>query len=397
MRYYPNLIKAVNSALQRIFHNGEHAGTVVAQTLKSDPRWGSRDRRFVAENIYGIIRWYRLLYEVAGKQPQSIEDWWNIFGIYQIHLDNALPDWDEFKGLDTYKVNIQLIKAKEKRSIAESIPEWLDEIGLEQLGEGKWAETLHALNEEAPVVLRVNTLNTSIDQLQKELAKEGIEAKILSSNALQIEGRRKLTALKAYRKGHFEIQDFGSQQIAPYLEVEPGMKVIDACAGAGGKTLHLAAIMQNQGGITSMDIHKDKLRELQQRAKRNGVQIVTTRLIKEDTISKLHASADRVLLDVPCTGSGVLRRKPDSKWKLSLEIMEQLQGTQQNILKDYSQMVKKGGKLVYATCSVFPSENEQQVHEFLKTHGDEFELEKEQTIYPQEGYDGFYMALLKRK
>ncbi|KAA3631778.1 MAG: methyltransferase domain-containing protein [Bacteroidetes bacterium] len=397
MRYYPNLIKSAISALQRIFDKGEHAGTVVAQTLKSDSRWGSRDRRFVAENIYGIIRWYRLLYEVAGKQPETVQDWWNIFGIYQIHLDNTLPEWEEFKGLDTYKVNIQLLKAKEKRSIAQSVPEWMDELGEKQLGEEKWAETIHALNQEAPVVLRVNTLKTSIDQLQKELTKEGIEAEILTLDALRIEGRRKLTALKAFRKGHFEIQDFGSQLIAPYLEVEPGMKIIDACAGAGGKTLHLASIMKNQGEIISMDIHKDKLRELQHRVKRNGVQIVTTRIIKEGTISKLKESADRLLLDVPCTGSGVLRRKPDSKWKLSPELMQSLQKTQQNILIEYSPMVKKGGKLVYATCSVFPSENEEQVQEFLKKHADEFELEKEQTVYPQDGYDGFYMALLKRK
>lgn len=397
MRYYPNLIKSAISALQRIFDKGEHAGTVVAQTLKSDSRWGSRDRRFVAENIYGIIRWYRLLYEVAGKQPEAIQDWWNIFGIYQIHLDKELPEWEEFKGLDTYKVNIQLLKAKEKRSIAESIPEWMDELGEKQMGDKKWAETIHALNKEAPVVLRVNTLKTSLDKLQKELTKEGIETQKIASGALLIEGRRKMTALKVFRKGHFEIQDFGSQQIAPFLEVEPGMKVIDACAGAGGKTLHLATIMKNQGEIISMDIHKDKLKELQQRVKRNGVQIVNTRLIKKDTLSKLKESADRVLLDVPCTGSGVLRRKPDSKWKLSPEIMKGLQKTQQAILSDYSQMVKKGGKLVYATCSIFPSENEQQVQEFLKTHADEFELEKEQTIYPQDGYDGFYMALLKRK
>jgi 16S rRNA (cytosine967-C5)-methyltransferase len=194
----------------------------------------------------------------------------------------------------------------------------------------------------------------------------------------------------------FEIQDAGSQLIAPFLKPEPHMVVIDACAGGGGKTLHLAALMKNKGRIISMDTESWKLGELEKRAKRAGVTCVETQTIESpQTISKLTNTADRVLLDVPCSGLGVLKRNPDAKWKLSLNFIEKIKVLQQKILNDYSIMVKPGGLLVYSTCSLLPSENEKQVAAFLESQKD-FQLLNEQTIYPSAGFDGFYMALIKR-
>jgi 16S rRNA (cytosine967-C5)-methyltransferase len=178
------------------------------------------------------------------------------------------------------------------------------------------------------------------------------------------------------------------------------MRVIDACAGAGGKTLHLGALMQNKGSIISMDVEGFKLDELRRRANRAGISIAETRLIENNkTIKRLRESADLVLLDAPCSGTGVIRRNPDSKWKLSEDFIERVQEIQRDILRRYSQMTKPGGTLVYATCSILPSENLQQVEWFLdEPEGKEFTLEEERAIMPSEfGFDGFYMSRLKRR
>jgi 16S rRNA (cytosine967-C5)-methyltransferase len=193
-----------------------------------------------------------------------------------------------------------------------------------------------------------------------------------------------------------EVQDAGSQCIAPFLKASPGMRVIDACAGAGGKSLHLAALMENKGSIISMDTEAWKLEELRKRARRNGVHIIQARPIESSkTIKRLHGTADRLLLDVPCSGLGTLRRNPDAKWKLSLDFLDKVRTTQAEILRSYSKMLRPGGQMVYATCSILPSENERQVERFLSENPN-FKLLEDRKILPSEhGFDGFYMARLE--
>jgi 16S rRNA (cytosine967-C5)-methyltransferase len=175
------------------------------------------------------------------------------------------------------------------------------------------------------------------------------------------------------------------------------MKAIDACAGAGGKTLHMAALMENKGTIIAMDNAAWKLQELKLRARRNGAHNIRLQEIESTkSIKRLRQSADRVLLDVPCSGLGVLKRNPDAKWKLSEEFLDNVRVAQQQILQEYTQMCKPGGLVVYATCSILPSENRNQVDSFLASEaGKSFELIKDQSISPEAGYDGFYMAQLK--
>ena len=173
--------------------------------------------------------------------------------------------------------------------------------------------------------------------------------------------------------------------------------MIDACAGAGGKSLHLAALMENKGTLLSLDIHEWKLAELKKRARRNGVQNLETRPITNSkVIKRLHERADRVLLDVPCSGLGVLRRNPDAKWKLSQDFVDRVVAEQADILARYSRMVKPGGKLVYATCSILPRENEQQLERFLGGDaGAGWKLEEQRTFLPQtDGFDGFFVSRL---
>ena len=284
------------------------------------------------------------------------------------------------------------------RKIKESIPDWLDELGALELGK-TWGQELTALNKQAPVVLRTNTLRTSRQKLEKILAENEIETKIDPNykDALVLAERKNVFRTDAFQSGFFEVQDASSQLVAEFLEVKPGMRVIDTCAGAGGKTLHLAALMENKGQIIAMDIYAGKLKELKRRAKRAGAHNIQPRLIESSkTIKKLKESADRVLIDAPCSGLGVLKRNPDAKWKLQPEFIENIKKTQAEILNNYSKLVKKGGKLVYATCSILPSENEEQVAAFIENNPN-FSLVNENKVSPSKsGYDGFYMALLER-
>ncbi|MEO8759943.1 MAG: RsmB/NOP family class I SAM-dependent RNA methyltransferase, partial [Bacteroidia bacterium] len=191
------------------------------------------------------------------------------------------------------------------------------------------------------------------------------------------------------------IQDASSQLVATFLRVEPGMTIIDACAGAGGKTLHISALTLNKSKVIAMDIEERKLTELQKRATRAGAKIDSKLISSTKTITDLNKTADRLLLDVPCSGLGVLKRNPDAKWKLSLERINELKKIQQQILQDYTCMLKVGGLLVYATCSILPSENNKQVELFLANNKN-FSFIEDKTIYPSEGFDGFYMCLMKR-
>jgi len=249
--------------------------------------------------------------------------------------------------------------------------------------------------------LRANRLKSTPQKVKQLLFKEaGIKTELIANDALVVTERKNLFKTQVYQDGLFEVQDYSSQQAAPALEVKPGMTVIDACAGAGGKSLHLAALMENKGTIIAMDTADWKLKELRKRARRNGVQNIETRPITgTKVIKRLHGRADRLLLDVPCSGIGVIRRNPDSKWKLSPEFIDRLKTTQLDILARYPKMVKPGGKMVYATCSVLPSENEHQLEQFLTTEtGKDWRLISTKTFLPQrDGYDGFFVSSLERK
>lgn len=360
---------------------------------------GSSDRAFVAETTYDIVRWWRMLNEAAGTgfqldRPSLLK----VISAYFFLFHEEKHTWKENSEMDFRAVNRRVQDFRGLRAVEESIPDWLDEMGQEELG-ALWEKELKALNDEAPVVIRANTLKVDAESLAELLDKEGIEThrSRIAPHALILNERRNIFRNEYFLNGFFEVQDEGSQCIAEFLNVSPGMRVIDACAGAGGKTLHLAALMENKGRIISMDVEERKLGELRKRASRAGVSIVETRLIDSSkAIKRLEQSADRLLLDVPCSGMGTLRRNPDLKWKLNKEVITKVRTLQKEILFSYPRMLKPGGIMVYATCSIFPSENEEQVRSFLSTNP-KFKLEAERTIYPsKEKSDGFYMAQISR-
>jgi 16S rRNA (cytosine967-C5)-methyltransferase len=396
MKLHRSTSAAVIQALQMIFEENRYADKVIEKVLKQNSQWGARDRRFIAETTYDIVRWYRWFRELT--QAKGTE-YWKLLGAWCILSDVELPDWEEFKGISVKDVHEREKREMYSRKIRESIPDWLDELGEKELGAKKWETELHALNEEAPVVLRVNTLKIQKGHLQDRFREEGIETASLEDlpHAIVLEERQNIFTTPAFKEGLFEVQDAGSQAISPFLRATPGLRVIDACAGAGGKTLHLAALMQNKGRIVAMDTEQWKLDELQKRARRAGVSNIETRLIESGkAVKRLANSADRLLLDVPCSGLGVLKRNPDAKWKLSVAFIDKVKELQQHILNDYCDMVKAGGLIVYSTCSILPSENENQVQQFLEHKKDSFKLLTEKHILPSEGFDGFYMALIER-
>lgn len=396
MKLHRGTSEAVIESLRLIFEENRYADKVIEKVLKQNPRWGARDRRFIAETTYDIVRWYRWFRELTQAKGT---DFWKLLAAWCILSDVDLPAWDEFKGVSREEVREREKRTMYSRKIRESIPDWLDGLAEYELGKEKWETELSALNEEASVVLRANTLKITKEELQQRLQEEEIAAFPLKEypDALVLDERQNVFTSAAFKDGLFEVQDAGSQAISPFLRIEPGMRVIDACAGAGGKTLHLAALMKNKGRIVAMDTEQWKLDELMKRARRAGVSNMEARTIESGkTIKRLAGSADRLLLDVPCSGLGVLKRNPDAKWKLSAEFIDKIKDLQQHILRDYCDMLKPGGLLVYSTCSILPSENEKQVQLFLTEKKGAFELVEEKHIYPSDGFDGFYMALIKR-
>ncbi|MEY4876868.1 MAG: hypothetical protein RL708_2017 [Bacteroidota bacterium] len=396
MKLFPNLVKGITQSLRNIFEKRYHADKVIEYLFNDNPKWGSRDRAFVAESVFDMVRQWRRLWAILEKEATFDEaTLTELFGVYWIIKTFEVPDWTEFADL-----NIDVILQRDReifsRSIQYSIDDTIDAIAFEEIGE-RWETELAAMNKMAEVVIRTNTIKISVHQLLAEFEKEQMEIGLVENmpEALILKQRRNLFSNQLFKNGWFEVQDAGSQLIAPFLKVEPGMRVIDACAGAGGKTLHIATLMQNKGRIIAMDIEAKKLEEVKRRSKRNGVSIIETKWIENSkTIKRLHETADRLLLDVPCSGLGVLKRNPDAKYKIDPNFIKQIKITQQDIIQRYSGMLKKGGMMVYATCSLLPSENNKQIETFL-TNNKNFSLAEEKMIYPSEfGFDGFYMARL---
>ncbi len=396
MILHENILREICAALGDIFARGLHAEQTVDARLKANRKWGARDRRLFAESIYENVRWWRWHWHLAGL-PDA-----------ECLLPEAITEarvrtlWDAYWARhEAAPVEGAAAPVEEvPPAIRASMPDWFYELGAKEFG-AEWSGLVASLNQPAAVFVRANTLRATAAELQGVLAEQGIETQTVAGlpDALQLKVRRKLGSSKAFADGLFEVQDAASQHVAPMLQVEAGQTVIDACAGAGGKTLHLAALMRNQGRIIALDVREKALHELSRRARRDGVTCVELGVVDRDQAPEnLAGTADRVLLDAPCTGLGTLRRNADVKWKITAKEVARFTRIQARILQDYSGFVKPGGKLVYATCSLLPDENERQVQAFMKTHGEEWTLEQELHLRPdREGFDGFYAARLGRK
>jgi 16S rRNA (cytosine967-C5)-methyltransferase len=386
--------------LRVIFWEKVYATKAIQTTLKLHPEWEDNKRALFSETVYDLIRWWRPLWYILDRDPLPEEkDLQKLITIYLFSKKGDLTALQKKRGLDANQVIQRIATTKNMRVLRESIPDWLDKQGEQELG-SRWDAVISSLNQQPDLAIRVNTLKTSSKVLIAILRKEGVAVEPIdwSPDALRIIEKTNVFKLSSFSAGLFEVQDAASQMVSRILDPQPGMRVVDACAGEGSKTLHLAALMKNKGKIIALDTQEWRLNEIRKRATKAGADTIETRIITSSKVYKrMDGTADRLLLDVPCSGFGTLRRNPDIKWKLSSEDLERLTILQQELLEKYRMITKPNGRMVYSVCSILPSEAEEQVIRFLKNHAD-FRLLNEKRYWPEtDGTDGFYVALIERK
>jgi 16S rRNA (cytosine967-C5)-methyltransferase len=385
--------------LRVIFWENVYATKAIQITLKLHPEWEENKRAVFSETVYDLIRWWRSLWYIIDREPSSEEkDLQKLITIYLFSKKGDITALQKKRELDASQVLLRIETTKASRILRESIPDWLDVQGEKELG-FRWDTVITSLNKNPDLIIRVNILKTTAKELLMILRKEGIIAEPLDWNpdALSIREKTNVFKLLSFNAGLFEVQDAASQMVCRILDPQPGMRVVDACAGEGSKTLHLAALMKNKGKIIALDTQEWRLRELRKRATKAGVDTIEIRLITSSKVYKrMKDTADRLLLDVPCSGLGTLQRNPDIKWKLTSKDLDRLKRLQQNLLESYCTILKPLGNMVYSVCSIFSSEGEDQVQRFLKNHQD-FRLLNEKRYWPDiDRTDGFYIALIQR-
>ena len=400
MRFHYNQIGPIHETLVKIFYDQQKDHMAVAYMLEHNKKWGSNDRKTASKCVYDLVRyWRRYWYSIDQIPSASLDQYPKLIALWL-----SLQSEDEIKIPEITLAEIIQWKERyvqvDELAIQESLSDELNQLAIKELGESKWKEELHALNEEASFILRVNTSKAKIDRVAASLMQEGIETVRIDEvpTALRVLKRVNIQKSPTYNQGVFEIQDASSQMIVPMLDIQNDTVVIDACAGAGGKTMQIADSLRNTGRVIAMDVEANKLKELKRRAERNKFTKIDTVQIQNDkSILAYSEKADRLLLDLPCTGIGVLKRNADDKYKINSVRLQEVLSKQEYILQVYPAMLKRGGILVYATCSIFPSENEKQIKRFLEKNAN-YTLLEERTIYPSKsGFDGFYAAKLQKK
>ena len=428
--------------LQKVHVEGAYANVVLVETLR-EVQLPERDRRFLTELVYGVTKAGASLDYMIGryvadlrKAQPAIRELLRL-GFYQIFCMDRVPPSAACntavelakkygrRGAESF-VNGVLRAAlreperaafpdgRDARSLALRTwhPQWMVERWIRTYGYERTEELCRCNNTSAPLSMRVNTLRTNRDALMEQLTAAGaqVRASAWVPDGIVLDAHGALDELAALREGLAQVQDESSMLVAHILGAEPGMTVIDACAAPGGKTTHIAQRMENRGRILAFDIYEEKIRRIERNAKRLGISIIEAHLSDACGIGTVYAGqADRVLVDAPCSGLGVLRRKPDARWKKSARDAKTLPSLQHAILESAAQTVKKGGVLVYSTCTMEECENAAVVNAFLETHTD-FALEETGRFLPVQktaermvqimpevdGPDGFFIARMRR-
>ncbi len=396
----------------------EHpADAVLSRHFRENHALGQRDRGFVAEAIYGVLRRLRWLHRLAGAEAtarQLLLAWlargegWPMRNFEDV-TSPAEREW--IAGLKAQDMD--------EGSLAEraDLPDWLAERLLAGTDEAGLLALAHSLNRPAPLDLRATLIKTDRDALLARLKADGIaaEAGVLSPQAIRLAGKPALQKHPAFLDGSFEVQDQGSQLLGFLVQPKRGEMVVDFCAGAGGKTLQLGAMMRSTGRLYAFDVSERRLAKLKPRMARAGLSNVHPTVIAHENdakVKRLAGKADRVLVDAPCSGLGTLRRNPDLKWRQSPESVAEMVAKQGSILASAARLVRPGGRLVYATCSLLAEENDGVVDAFLAAHPEFREVSAQDVLAKQDialetgtrlrlspvehDTDGFFAAVLER-
>ncbi len=370
---HPKALLDACAELVRLTLKFDHpADAIVSRFFRDNRGLGPRERATMAETVYTVLRKKLLFDHLAPSGSGPKERRLAILGFYGPgdFLRSALTE-QEINWLDQCeKVSPHDLMDRHRHNL----PEWLVQPLKDQLGDEFWP-MVETLNLGAGLDLRVNTFKAKRADVQKELAKAGIKAinTPYSPWGLRIAGKPALNKNEAFMRGEFEVQDEGSQLLSMMLDAKRGEMVVDFCAGAGGKTLALGAAMRSTGRLYAFDTSAHRLDAFKSRLKRSGLSNVHPAAIaheRDDRVKRLTGKMDRVLVDAPCTGLGTLRRNPDLKWRQNLQAVEEMAVKQTAILQSASRMLKSGGRLVYATCSVLPQENEAIAEAFSAANPD---------------------------
>jgi 16S rRNA (cytosine967-C5)-methyltransferase len=427
--------QACLEAYGAIHHEGRLSDRALEYVLRTKRHLYSNERRAVAERVYSLLRHQLLVDFLAAKAFKGFEalgstrkDLFRL-AISQVldgdpadgvgrALSLSAAEVDSLRAAPNFKRDLERLPATERLSIEASMPMFFAKKLQAELGDEALAAA-NAMNVRGPLCVRTNTLKITRDELASRLAKEEVVTQMtsLSPFGLILETRQNAYALPSFKEGLFEIQDEGSQLLGMIVD-SPPRKVVDACAGAGGKTLQLAAQMKNKGELFALDVDERRLEDLRLRARRDGVHNVRVQVLPSDEPALQEALAkltgvERVLVDAPCSGSGTYRRKPDARYKLDQAMLDDHVARQKLLLARFAALVKPGGRVIYGTCSVLRDENEHVVEDFLSKHS-QFSIapagkwlgealaasctrDGMLRLYPhRHGTDGFFGAVLER-
>jgi len=410
-------------ALINIAKNGAYSDKAVDSAL-SGTDFDARDRALVTNIVYGTVS-NRLLidYRIQNaskikikKMDTSVREILRS-AVYQIFLLEKIPNSaavneavklaKKYASRSVGFINAVLRgvisageilpdknNALQYLSVKYSYPEWMVKRWINELGEEECEQLLAAGNANPPVIVRVNSLKATEDKLcdTMEFSKMAVEG------ALLYNGKGSLVQYSEFKNGLYSVQDTASQLAVITLAPQAGEKILDVCAAPGGKTTHIAELMQNKGEVVAWDIYEHKTDTIKRAAERLGITIIKAELHNaKEPVPEYKEGFDKVLVDAPCSGLGIIRKKPDIKWQRTEESIPSLVREQEQILEVACTYVKKGGSMVYSTCTITPEENIDRVNAFLKEHS-EFELISARTLYPHtDGTDGFFISLLKRR
>ncbi|MER3525024.1 MAG: RNA methyltransferase [Ignavibacteria bacterium] len=409
-----SLVGHVLEVLDTIERRDKPADHVVQEFFRRRHYLGSKDRRFIADTVFDMLR-HHVLVRFYAEHTQGQLGMGSLpliarYVAYAIRIRNSTPSevlsaveahWRfSFPSVDSTAFleavanapapSVSVPEAWKRIAIEYSMPEFIAAQWCERFGEEEATQLCAALNRQAPTVIRVNTLKASREECRRRLAAEGIasEPTRLSPFGLVLAKRITVSALKSFREGWFELQDEGSQLLSLLVDPQPGETVVDACAGGGGKTLHLAALMQNRGTLFTFDVEATRLRNIAPRLLRAGVRhtLVCDAEKERDRLTALRGKADAVLLDAPCSGTGTFRRNPGAKLMVEKAYVAHMVKTQLSVLATFAPLVREGGRLVYATCSLLQEENEEVIRTFLGAHH-EFALEPPAPVLAKYGVD----------
>jgi len=389
------VVDSLAAALAVILKFDGPSDVLLSRFFRLHPALGQRDRGLIAEAVFFALRRYATLgWMMQPAHPARAARFAALLTLARQHGLEAIDERALRRDVDAVRQALTIDVAQAPGSVQAELPDWLFSEIQQQYNDAD--PLVNALKESAPLDLRVNSIKAARAEVLEELAAHHVGAALTpySPDAIRLASKPALTNWPAYREGRIEVQDEGSQLIARLLQPRRGQMVVDFCAGAGGKTLALGALMRSSGRLYAFDVNEKRLAGLGPRLKRSGLSNVHPVVIRNESdvrVKRLNGKCDAVLVDAPCSGSGTLRRNPDLKWRFSETELARVNDVQRSVLRAAARLLKPGGRLAYATCSLLAQENQSVVDDFLTEHSD-YELIPAATVLRAQSVDVSHAA-----